>query len=103
MSHSQVRAADAEESNEDVNAARSRSRSRARDPHAHVAAGRGGIGNVRTSSVDPSSREREAKLEAEEKAVGAKYQAAHEGEEHASGRGGFGNVPHHHHAEGPKA
>lgn len=94
MSRSRVRGED--ESPEVVAEARSRSRSRNRAHDLGVAAGRGGAGNVRhPGNDDAGSRDRAAKLDHEDKIVEEKYEAEHQGAEHASGRGGFGNVPHH--------
>jgi len=98
MSRSRVRDADSEESPEVVAEARSRSRSRTRAAHhGHdlgVPAGRGGAGNVRSPSRDPGSKERELKLDAEDKIVEEKYEEQHAHDDHAAGRGGFGNIAH---------
>lgn len=92
MSHSRVRGEG--ESPEVVAEARSRSRSRNRANDLGVAAGRGGAGNVRLPSSMQGSREKEAKMDQEDRIVEEKYEEAHQGMEHTSGRGGFGNVPH---------
>lgn len=100
MSHSRVRDQDAEESAAVIAEARSRSRSRTRAAHhgqdLAVPAGRGGAGNVRSPSKDPGSKERELKMDQQDKIVEEQYEAQHANDEHAAGRGGFGNVPHGH-------
>lgn len=105
MSHSQVRGG--EESAAAIEAARSRSRSRARAAHhghdAPQASGRGGAGNVHRSpsgSRDPTraaqSRERAQKMAIEDEVTRRKYEELHQGDERTAGRGGFGNLAHHH-------
>ncbi|SCV74456.1 BQ2448_8095 [Microbotryum intermedium] len=103
MSRSRARQVD--ESPEVIAAARSRSQSRSRAAHhghePHVTAGRGGTGNVRSTSTDAKSRERQAALDAEERIVEDKYAAKHAREESVQGRGGLGNIPHHAHHNEP--
>ncbi|GAA5995426.1 uncharacterized protein JCM10292_005165 [Rhodotorula paludigena] len=100
MSRSRVRdGSQPAESAADVAAARSRSRSRARAHHhgedLPVAAGRGGLGNVRSQSKGPAgSKERERAIEEEDKAVEARFAEKHKDDKWIGGRGGAGNVTH---------
>ncbi|EGU11172.1 hypothetical protein RTG_02975 [Rhodotorula toruloides ATCC 204091] len=98
MSRSRARDADSAEEAAEVAAARSRSRSRVRAQHhgedLPVAAGRGGLGNVRGESKDARSREREAKIEEEDKEAEVRWEAKHKADEHLTGRGGLGNREH---------
>jgi hypothetical protein len=59
-----------------------------------VAAGRGGLGNVRGESKDARSREREAKIEEEDQEAEVRWEAKHKADEHLTGRGGLGNREH---------
>ncbi|GAA5853333.1 hypothetical protein JCM8547_000287 [Rhodosporidiobolus lusitaniae] len=99
MSRSRVRDGSAPtESLAEVEAARSRSRSRARAGHhgedLPVASGRGGLGNVHSEKERVGSREREARIEEEEREVERKFEEKHQHDKFLSGRGGAGNAAH---------
>lgn len=97
MSRSRVRSGETpDESPETVALARSRSRSRSRAQHGGhdlpIPSGRGGLGNTRSLSRDPSKLKEVERLEEEEAEVKARYEAQHEHDKLASGRGGVGNI-----------
>ena len=97
MSRSRVRSGDApSETAEDLALARSRSRSRSRARHhGHelpIPSGRGGMGNVRSPSRDPSKMREVQEMEEQEAQVKERYEAAHEGDKAVHGRGGVGNI-----------
>ncbi|GAA5907489.1 hypothetical protein JCM6882_003874 [Rhodosporidiobolus microsporus] len=97
MSRSRVRdGSQPSESAADVDAARSRSRSRVRAQHhgedLPLASGRGGLGNVYEGKDKAGSREREARIEEEDREIEKKFQDKHAHDKYLSGRGGAGNA-----------
>lgn len=97
MSRSRVRSGDnPSETAEEIALARSRSRSRSRARHhGHelpIPSGRGGMGNVRSPSRDPSKMREVQELDNEDAQVKERYEAAHVGDKAVHGRGGVGNI-----------
>lgn len=98
MSRSRVRdGAEPTETPAELDAARSRSRSRIRAQHHGedfpVASGRGGLGNVLAQNGEKAgSREREQKIEEEDREIEKTFEQKHAHDKFLGGRGGAGNV-----------